>query len=53
MMEISHEEMEKLILYRFSHVRKRHKDKTKGIFSFDNSILEVDGCIKKKGYYLY
>jgi len=44
---ISNEAMEKLILDRWSHFGKKYKESTKGLFSYDNSILQVHGYIHK------
>jgi hypothetical protein len=38
----------KNILDRWSHVGKKDKESTKGLFSCGNSILQVHGCIQQE-----
>jgi hypothetical protein len=45
---LSNKEYEKIFLDKCSHAKIKDKDCTKGLFSCDNSILQVHGCLLKK-----
>jgi hypothetical protein len=48
MMTLSNEEFEKILLDRWSHGKNKDTERTKGLFSCGNSILQVHGCIHKE-----
>jgi hypothetical protein len=48
MMALFDEAFEKLFLDKWSHAKSKNKEGTKDLFSCDNSILLVHGCIQQE-----
>jgi hypothetical protein len=48
MEELTTEAYEHVFLARWSHVDKKDKKSTRTLFSCDNSILQVHGCIQRE-----
>ena len=46
-MTLSDEACVKLILEKWSHAKCKYDERSKGLFSCGNSILQVHGCIHK------
>jgi hypothetical protein len=53
MKALSNNEYEKLFLDRWSHVVKKDKKSTRDLFSCDNFILHVHGCIQQEMVFIY
>jgi hypothetical protein len=43
---LSDDEYENIFLYRWSHVGKKDKKRTRKLFSHDKFIFQVHGCIQ-------
>ena len=49
----SYEEYERVFLDRSSHVVKNDKKSTRGLFSYDNFLLHVRGCIQQENVIIF
>jgi hypothetical protein len=47
MMTLSNGEFEKILLDKWYHGTNKDKERTKSLFSYEKSILQVHGCIHK------
>ena len=48
MKELSDEEFEKYFLDKLSHNVKKNQDSSKGLFSYEHSLLKIQECIQNE-----
>ena len=53
MKALSDEDIEKLFLDKWSHKVNKDQDSSKGLFSYEYSLLKIHGCIQKENVVVF
>jgi len=53
MKALSDEDIEKVFLDKWSHIVKKDQNSSKGLFSYEYSLLKIHGCIQKEKVLVY